>query len=813
MRTDCLSHSRNPYLPHPKLSHSNMSNTGSLPPHSYMPTTRPSCMSVTNLPRLFSLSFVSPDVPVPISRRVSVSNLPHLSLNVSRSRDTHVPNLCPSPGDTCPPCDGLYNNITVTVTSTATEYVPTTIFVTNCTTILPEATVTVTNFSTITVPVVTTITVPVPGENGTITITLPPETVTINGTVTITAPPETSIITVTEPGLPPSTVTVTLPDDDEPVTVTTTVFPGSVPFTVTETLVVTSTETAIVSVPTTEITTVTVTEPAPPTTPDEPPVGPPTTPDEPPATPDEPPVEPPTIPVEPPVEPPTTPDEPPTTPGEPPAEPQTTPPDEPPVEPPTTPDEPPAEPPTAPDEPPVEPPTTPDEPPADLPTTPDGPPAEPPTMPGDPPTEPPVPPVTPPDVPPDTPPTLAPPEILPATPDVPPTAPVDDLAPPATAPDASPSPPAVPPVPPAVSPETLVPAPDAPPATPPPVPPVPPATEAPEPSVVVSTVTRSAPSLAATAPIPGVLIQDGTAILDYSRLRRGDRPLSGDLQRRREEAVDQLFNNYCRGFQARGKTDTDELTFAGDESVKDTNRRAAGCTIQQCQDAGLNMSCNQYPFAITAEGGADAVIACVDNLAQSIQGAYLSGLRKQLGLRSGTKFTFSLSGFDCSSVGGSNATRRSLPDIGIGRSALAPRNLLKRDLTVGTTEVQQQAWAPFNEWESENVVINPIGDLAAGTYQLTAQVDEGSINGARVVDNEGQQFNATDMQTFSGQNTSLTVELAYDGLGMSFLLDTRLTLLQVTSELRAGSALSLKMGSSTGFLTLASILVTAALLV
>jgi hypothetical protein len=69
------------------------------------------------------------------------------------------------------------------------------------------------------------------------------------------------------------------------------------------------------------------------------------------------------------------------------------------------------------------------------------------------------------------------------------------------------------------------------------------------------------------------------------------------------------------------------------------------------------------------------------------------------------------------------------------------------------------------------------------------------------------------MQTFSGQNTSLTVELAYDGLGMSFLLDTRLTLLQVTSELRAGSALSLKMGSSTGFLTLASTLVAAALLV
>ncbi|TFK25239.1 hypothetical protein FA15DRAFT_655331 [Coprinopsis marcescibilis] len=370
-----------------------------------------------------------------------------------------------------------------------------------------------------------------------------------------------------------------------------------------------------------------------------------------------------------------------------------------------------------------------------------------------------------------------PPVTPPTSPDAPPAvvAGTSPAAPPAVPPTAPDAPPAVPPTAPAAPPT-------APPAAPTAAPPVAP------PSVVVSTVTATRSLAAPTPPIPAIQVADGVAVLDYQRLRRGSRRLDGDLQRRREEAVDQLFSNYCRGFIARGKTDSDELTFDGSEDIKDNNRRNAGCTIQRCRDEGPGLSCNQYPFAITSEGGIGAVTSCVDNLAQSIQGAYLSGLRKQLGLRRGNKFTFSLSGFDCSGASSeSNATRRALPAVDFSKAPLLPRHIFKRDLTLGAVEVQEQAFPPFNEYEPDNVVINPMGDLEAGRYQVTAQVDTGAVNGARVVDNEGQTYNSSDIQTFAEQDTTLSFDLLHDALGMSFFLDTKLTELQVTSTLTSAA--------------------------
>lgn len=299
------------------------------------------------------------------------------------------------------------------------------------------------------------------------------------------------------------------------------------------------------------------------------------------------------------------------------------------------------------------------------------------------------------------------------------------------------------------------------------------------------TRTASLPS-PSTSFLPALSISNGVATLNYGRLRDGGRTLSPALQRKREEAVDQLFNGYCRGFRARGKTDLDELTFEGDEVSKDANRRAANCTIEQCTDAGPDKSCNQYPFAITQEGGAEAVSACVDNMAQSIQGVYLSIMRKQMGLRSGNKFSFALAGFNCSTVPDSSGlTPRSLPNSD-ALNTYTVRSFAKRDLGVGETETQEQAFSAFNEFET-NVVINPIGDLSAGSYQVVGHVEEGSYNEARVVDNEGQTYNSSDIQTYSDQNTTLTFNLPFDGLGMSFLLDTRLTDMRFRSSLLLAS--------------------------
>jgi hypothetical protein len=86
--------------------------------------------------------------------------------------------------------------------------------------------------------------------------------------------------------------------------------------------------------------------------------------------------------------------------------------------------------------------------------------------------------------------------------------------------------------------------------------------------------------------------------------------------------------------QAKGKPS--ELTRITDKKKIDKNRRAA-CKKFKKQPPN-NTSCDEYPFASTAQGGAGSSIRAVPVKEQNIQGGILSSFYRVNSIKNGSRF-------------------------------------------------------------------------------------------------------------------------------------------------------------------------------
>lgn len=92
-------------------------------------------------------------------------------------------------------------------------------------------------------------------------------------------------------------------------------------------------------------------------------------------------------------------------------------------------------------------------------------------------------------------------------------------------------------------------------------------------------------------------------------------------------------NNACYAIFKKGLKDT--LTYDSNKSIRDTRRVASGCSRNPCNNAALSYgrwgkSCDEFPFASTKEGGAGAMLRCVDGSENSSEGGQLGNFYKTL---------------------------------------------------------------------------------------------------------------------------------------------------------------------------------------
>jgi Deoxyribonuclease NucA/NucB len=72
-------------------------------------------------------------------------------------------------------------------------------------------------------------------------------------------------------------------------------------------------------------------------------------------------------------------------------------------------------------------------------------------------------------------------------------------------------------------------------------------------------------------------------------------------------------NNACYAVYCKKFTST--LTYDSDQSNRGPRRTASGCNKTPCTNTGYSAfgnSCDEYPFASTTQGGAGAILRCVD---------------------------------------------------------------------------------------------------------------------------------------------------------------------------------------------------------
>ncbi|KDR81298.1 hypothetical protein GALMADRAFT_1125289 [Galerina marginata CBS 339.88] len=192
----------------------------------------------------------------------------------------------------------------------------------------------------------------------------------------------------------------------------------------------------------------------------------------------------------------------------------------------------------------------------------------------------------------------------------------------------------------------------------------------------------------------------GTVSLDYEDMLI-PRKKTQDAATRKE-AVDSLFKNMCLGMKERGALDTQTEIFTYTRSQQSANRREA-CGGVTC-DPGE--SCDEYPFASTAEGGAGAIANCIIELGNSIQGGFLSTLLRGNMINENDHYTLELKNVKCEELLASPKKR----DI------LHARQPETSGLTTQLQEIDMYTFGPFISSDVHNHSLYYIGDLSSGNY-------------------------------------------------------------------------------------------------
>jgi len=222
--------------------------------------------------------------------------------------------------------------------------------------------------------------------------------------------------------------------------------------------------------------------------------------------------------------------------------------------------------------------------------------------------------------------------------------------------------------------------------------------------------------------------------------------------------TDYIVSNICLGMGKRGKTQNDNLTY--DPTNKSQKRNAAGCVTGKCNYPVTGMSCDEYPFASTAEGGSGAQVGCVPAYQNTDQGGYLSSFNVIEGIIPGRKFGVQVSGVDCSLFD------RVGPPLHAGKSATDVHNS-----GYNATVLEPYRIGPQNQRR----VILSLGDLDNGNYTLSANTGS-QFSSAILVDSDGGQI----VNQTGGSANSIQANFQGPAMGLGLIIFTTSNKLNAT---------------------------------
>ncbi|KAL3713665.1 hypothetical protein TMatcc_002368 [Talaromyces marneffei ATCC 18224] len=257
----------------------------------------------------------------------------------------------------------------------------------------------------------------------------------------------------------------------------------------------------------------------------------------------------------------------------------------------------------------------------------------------------------------------------------------------------------------------------------------------------------------------------GTTCLDTLYLDLNDYP-----------GEDEIFENMCRGNMQWPGFNADRpneifLTYNGknQNAAAAANRRAAGCAGSPCarifgetlpNGNRIRWSCEEWPPAASAEGGALASIICVP---QSINSAIGSRWRWAVdGKSKGDQIRVKVKGIDCSKY--TNDKKRSIEEedknILLGRAATGA--VLKNDSEV--IFVDSSVYG--NKTDGSVAIIIPFDvpyDFEA-TFNVNYSIASGSLKSGSMIDDWGNDFGSIPISD-SGQTASGNIQVGPDGVG------------------------------------------------
>ncbi|KAJ7055535.1 hypothetical protein C8F01DRAFT_453355 [Mycena amicta] len=229
---------------------------------------------------------------------------------------------------------------------------------------------------------------------------------------------------------------------------------------------------------------------------------------------------------------------------------------------------------------------------------------------------------------------------------------------------------------------------------------------------------------------------------------------------------DELIENICKGMSG---SNTDTLAYSGslDKSVKAAKRAAQGCIDGFCNTATTGLSCDEYPFASSDEGGgtrSTGVVLCVPEQQNNWQGQLMRGWvnsLKKTGFAKGSKFDVEVTGIDCS-------------------------QFKRKRATITTTGHGGMLWPPLSfDSANQSFVMVSLGDIPAGSYSLNVNLTSGAVAAAYLVDNEGEELVNVTTLPRAGSPMQLSFDLDYAGVGVGLALFTNNTATNVSYTVAA----------------------------
>ncbi|KAJ7228367.1 hypothetical protein GGX14DRAFT_384853 [Mycena pura] len=277
-------------------------------------------------------------------------------------------------------------------------------------------------------------------------------------------------------------------------------------------------------------------------------------------------------------------------------------------------------------------------------------------------------------------------------------------------------------------------------------------------------------------------------VFDYKRLSEKRKPkYSAQQMQDRQNALTELFTNMCLGLENRGQLQSEIYTFVEDEAEKYQNRKAVGCTGSPCAHLP-GQSCDEFPFASTTAGGASAIWNCIPEMAQDIQGGVISSWKSRNKVTADTDFELQIVNWDCKNpptpplalvaqqqqFGSSIGTEAGTLHLVTRAETNSNATILSmgKYLPVAYLDPYQDVFPPFDDSDPNNHTIVSLGDMAAGSYNISVQVT-GTVSSAYIIDSEGAQFAQVTVQNGAAGPMGLSFSLPYDNVGISLIMDTQ----------------------------------------